>query len=218
MPAREPILPDQRRMVDEQLIRRGIHNPRVLDAMAHVERAKFVPEILQCAAYADRALPILCHQTISQPYIVALMSEALELSGSERVLEIGTGSGYQTAVLAQLAAWVVTIERHAELSQLAAQRLHDQGYRKVTFVVGDGTQGWPEMAPYDRIVVTAAGPEVPPALFEQLAEGGILVAPIGPAESQELEQVRKVGGQPVVRNLGGCRFVPLVSEGEELPQ
>jgi len=216
--APESISPEQRRMLDEQLIGRGVHSPRVLDAMAWVERARFVPETLQAAAYADRALPIACDQTISQPYIVALMTDALELSGSERVLEIGTGSGYQTAVLAQLAAWVVTVERHAELSQLAAARLHEQGYRKVTFLVGDGTQGWPELAPYDRILVTAAGPEVPPALFEQLAEGGILVAPLGPADSQELQQIRKVGGQPMVRSLGGCRFVPLVGQGKAQPQ
>jgi protein-L-isoaspartate(D-aspartate) O-methyltransferase len=216
--ARELLPPEQQRMLDEQLIGRGIRSEKLLEAMALVERARFVPENLQAAAYADRALPIACDQTISQPYIVALMTDALELSGGERVLEIGTGSGYQTAVLAQLAAWVVTVERHAELSQQAARRLHEQGYRKVTFIVGDGTLGWPELAPYDRIVVTAAGPQVPEALFEQLAEGGIVVAPIGPAESQDLLQIRKLGGLPVVRSLGGCRFVPLVSQAEAQPQ
>lgn len=218
MAARELIPPEHQRMLDEQLIGRGIRSPKVLEAMALVERAQFVPVTLQAAAYADRALPIACDQTISQPYIVALMSDALELSGSERVLEIGTGSGYQTAVLAHLAAWVVTVERHAELSQPATRRLHDLGYRKVTCIVGDGTRGWPELAPYDRIVVTAAGAEVPEALFEQLAEGGILVAPIGPAESQDLQQIRKLGGRSVVRSLGGCRFVPLVKQAETQPQ
>jgi len=198
-------------MLDEQLTARGIRAARVLAALGRVDRAYFVPDHLRSDAYADRALPIACEQTISQPYIVALMTEALELSGSERVLEIGTGSGYQAAVLAELAAWVVTVERHAELSREAARRLYSLGYQNVSLIVGDGTLGWPELAPYDRIVITAAGPEVPPALWEQLAEGGILVAPLGPPESQDLQQIRKIGGRPLIRSLGGCRFVPLVS-------
>lgn len=204
-------------MLDAQLAGRGIHSERVLAAMSWVPRERFVPAALAADAYADRALPIDCQQTISQPYMVALMSAALELSGTERVLEIGTGSGYQTAVLAHLAAWVVTVERHAELSQQAAHRLHALGYRKVTLVVGDGSLGWPELAPYDRILITAAAPRMSERLFEQLDEGGVMVAPIGPAHSQQLQQIRKVGGRPVIYPLGDCRFVPLIGEAGSPP-
>lgn len=212
------ISPEKRQMLDEQLVGRGIGSPRVLFAMSQIPRELFVPEPLRDSAYADRALPIECDQTISQPYIVALMTEALELSGGERVLEIGTGTGYQTAVLAELAQWVTTIERHAELSRLAGARLRALGYDNVTFVVGDGSLGWSDNAPYDRIVVTAAAPSHSHALFEQLVEGGIMVAPIGPHASQTLQQIRKIAGRAQVRNLGGCRFVPLVGELGETRQ
>ncbi len=166
-------------------------------------------------AHVDSALPIDCGQTISQPTIVALMTEALCLTGRERVLEIGTGSGYQAAVLAELAATVVTIERHAELARRAASRLADLGYKNVLVLHGDGTRGCPEQAPFDRIIVTAAADECPPALLEQLAEGGILVAPLGLGDGygQTLVQIRKVNGAPVRRELCGCTFVPLVADG-----
>ena len=188
---------------------------RVLAAMDRVPRERFVPAGVRHLANADRALPIGCNQTISQPYIVALMTEALQLTGSENVLEIGTGSGYQTAILAELAASVVSIERHEELSQRAGQVLAELGARNVQLIVGDGTLGWPECAPYDRILVAAAANEIPPALEEQLAEGGILVIPLGGSHSQMLEAHHKVGGRLHVEPLSGCRFVPLVGAQEE---
>jgi protein-L-isoaspartate(D-aspartate) O-methyltransferase len=203
------------RMVAEQLVEREISSPEVLSAMGRVPRERFVPLEFLNETYSDRALPIDCQQTISQPYIVALMTEALELSGRESVLEIGTGSGYQTAVLAELAAKVVSIERHAELAAQAARVLNALGYRNIALVVGDGTVGWPADAPYDRIIVTAAAAKLPDALFAQLREGGILVIPLGSADSQALVAVRKVNGQPQATELSGCRFVPLI--GAEQP-
>jgi protein-L-isoaspartate(D-aspartate) O-methyltransferase len=193
-----------------QLRQRDIRSGRVLAAMASVPRERFVPAELCAMAYADRALPIACEQTISQPYIVALMSEALDLSGGEHVLEIGTGSGYQTAILAELAGSVVTVERHAELSRNAQLLLDELGYKNVTFHVGDGTQGRAEHAPYDRILVAAAAARVPPALERQLAEGGTLVIPLGTSEGQVLQAHRKIDGQLRAEPLSGCRFVPLI--------
>jgi protein-L-isoaspartate(D-aspartate) O-methyltransferase len=201
-------------MVAEQLERRGIRNSRVLAAMGKVRREVFVPPDEIADAYADRALALEHGQTISQPYIVALMTEALELTGDETVLEIGTGSGYQCAVLCALARWVVSVERHAELSARAGAALKILGYVNYTLVVGDGTYGWREFAPYDRIIVTAAAQRVPQTLFDQLREGGILVIPIGPSEAQTLQAIRKVDGNPVPRELSGCRFVPLVGSEE----
>lgn len=197
-------------MLSAQLIDRGISDPRVLRAMARVPRERFLPPEMQRFAYADNALGIACEQTISQPYIVALMTQALELLGDESVLEIGTGSGYQTAVLAELAHDVVTLERHAVLAEQAATLLREMGYTNVEGHVGDGTLGWPARAPYDRIIVTAAAEHVPPLLFEQLRDGGILVIPVGDLAGQVLEQIIKVDGQPHVRRLSGCRFVPLI--------
>ena len=193
-----------------QLSERGVHSTRVLAAIAHVPRERFLPPDVQHMAYADRALPIACEQTISQPYIVALMTDALELDGDERVLEIGTGSGYQTAILAELAASVVSVERHAELSRDAKGVLDELGYTNVTLIVGDGTVGWPQQAPYDRILVAAAAARVPPALEEQLAEGGTLVIPVGTSEGQMLQAYHNVGGKLYGEPLSGCRFVPLV--------
>jgi protein-L-isoaspartate(D-aspartate) O-methyltransferase len=198
-----------------QLSERGITSPRVLAAMARVPRERFVPEGAAHLAYADRALPIRCDQTISQPYIVALMTEALGLSGYERVLEIGTGSGYQTAILAELAGSVVTIERHAELARDAAEVLADCGYTNVQLVAGDGTQGYAEQAPYDRILVAAAAAQVPPALEAQLAEGGTLVIPVGASDGQILQAYHKVGGKIYAEPLSGCRFVPLVGAQDD---
>jgi protein-L-isoaspartate(D-aspartate) O-methyltransferase len=200
----------RQKMIREQLRARGIHDHRVLEAMARVPRERFVEVIEPDDAYADRAWSIDCGQTISQPYIVALMTEALALSGHEHVLEVGTGSGYQTAILAELAATVVSLERHAPLSQQAARRLDEMGYQNAMLIVADGTQGWPAAAPYDRVIVTAATDHCPPALFEQLTEGGILVIPIGDFGEQVLERIEKVEGEARIVNLTGCRFVPLV--------
>jgi protein-L-isoaspartate(D-aspartate) O-methyltransferase len=201
-------------MIDDQLARRGIIAARVLEAMARVPRERFVERGQEDQAYEDRALAIDCDQTISQPYIVGLMTQALKLEGHERVLEIGTGSGYQTAILAELAARVVSIERHAELSRRAAGLLHELGYENVRLIVADGSAGWPEEAPYDRIIVTAAAAQLPDAFFEQLCEGGVLVIPIGDRETQELQSIRKIGGKPQPTVLSGCRFVPLVGDFE----
>ena len=197
-------------MVEQQLRRRGIRDQRVLHAMAAVPRHAFVREADQEHAYEDRPLPIGHGQTISQPYMVAFMMEALELRGGERVLEVGAGSGYQAAVLAQLAAHVDTVEREPELAGAAQARLRELGLDKVVrVIVGDGSLGYPEGAPYNAIVVAAAAPSVPPAYMEQLAEGGRLVIPVGGLDYQEVRQIRKVAGQAVTRTLGHCRFVPL---------
>ena len=198
-------------MVRHQLRSRGIKDARVLDTMGRVPREAFVPRDVQAEAYSDNALPIDCQQTISQPVIVALMTEALQLTGDQRVLEIGTGSGYQTAILAELAAVVFSIERHADLAREAEQRLATLGYRNIAIRTGDGSLGWPEEAPFDRIIVTAAARECPPALWEQLAEGGILVGPFGPEAEQTLTATTKLTGQKQSRFITGCRFVPLVS-------
>ena len=202
---------ERERMVRTQLAERGIRDVRVLDAMRKVPRHEFVPETLRQEAYEDHPLPIGEGQTISQPYIVAAMLEHLALQDTDRVLEVGTGSGYATALLSLLCAEVHSVERHAQLAALAESTLHRLGYRNVKIRAGDGSQGWPEYAPFDAILVSAATPEMPPALFAQLREGGRVVVPIGPAFSQELQLIRKVSGQPEVKVLEGCRFVPLVS-------
>jgi len=202
------------RMVRAQLAERGIRDVRVLEAMSKVPRHEFVPETFRQDAYEDYPLPIGEGQTISQPYIVAAMLEHLGLQAgdqaAERVLEVGTGSGYVTALLSLLCGEVYSVERHAQLAALAESTLRWLGYRNVKIRVGDGSQGWPEYAPFDAILVSAATAEMPPALFAQLREGGRMVVPIGPASSQELQLIRKIGGQPEVEVLEGCRFVPLV--------
>jgi len=202
----------KQQMLRSQLRGRGICDEGVLAAMAKVPRERFVAPPARAEAYADRALAIDCRQTISQPYIVALMTQALELGGGETVLEIGTGSGYQTAILAELAREVLTIERHAELSARAGEVLGELGYRNITLLVGDGTLGWPDRSPFQRIIVTAAAIDYPPALFEQLAEAGILVIPQGNRDYQTLQAIRKVSGRPESVRLSACRFVPLVGE------
>lgn len=199
-------------MVKHQLASRGLRDQRVLTAMGRVPREAFVPAGIAHEAYFDCALPIDCGQTISQPIIVAMMTEALQLSGDEKVLELGTGSGYQAAILAELAAAVFSIERHAELARHAEARLHNLGYKNIFIRTGDGSLGWPEEAPFDRIIVTAAAEECPPTLWAQLREGGILVGPFGPPSEQALYALHKIGGQPQSRLLTGCRFVPLVTE------
>jgi len=197
-------------MVRTQLADRGIRDPRVLDAMRNVPRHEFVSESFQQDAYGDHPLPIGEGQTISQPYIVAAMLEHLALQATDRVLEVGTGSGYVTALLSLLCAEVYSVERHAQLAALAESTLHRLGYRNVKIRVGDGSQGWAEYAPFDAILVSAATAEMPPTLFAQLREGGRMMVPVGPPSSQELQLIRRVGGQPEVRVLEGCRFVPLV--------
>ena len=202
-------------MLEQHLRRRGIRSTAVLSAMERVPREAFVPESFVHEAYADRALQIDCQQTISQPYIVALMSDALQLTGNERVLEIGTGSGYQTAVLAELAGEVFSIERHEFLARQAAERLNRLGYKNVHLRIGDGALGWPEAAPFDRCLIAAAAAEVPPAIWDQLREGGILVAPLGSSEEQTLYAFHKVAGQPQGGAITLCRFVPLISGSPE---
>ncbi len=193
------------------LANRGIADRRVLDAIAATPRDLFVPEKLQKRAWDDAALPIGHEQTISQPYMVALMTQELALCGSEKVLEIGTGSGYQTAILARLAHHVDTIERHRPLAALARSRIQQLlGLSNVAFFVGDGTLGHPAGAPFDRILVTAAAPELPEPLFDQLAEGGRIVLPIGSSSEQTLSIIDRRQGQPELRRTVGCRFVPLI--------
>ncbi len=200
----------RQRMIDQQLKARGIDDPRVLETMARVPRELFVGEAMASQAYHDSPLPIGEKQTISQPYMVAFMTQALGLQGRERVLEIGTGSGYQTAVLSQLAAQVYTIERHGSLSLQARQRLEGLGLRNVVTKSGDGTMGWREFAPFDAILVAASGPDVPSILVEQLALGGRLVIPIGGDRDQQLYRVEKTSAGVVQANLGSVRFVPLI--------
>lgn len=199
-------------MVERQLRRRGITDERVLEAMGRVPRELFVPEGLRRYAYDDGALPIGCHQTISQPFVVATICSLLELRGHERVLDVGTGSGYQTAVLAELAADVVSIERIAELAEEARARLRAAGYADVDVRVGDGSLGVPERAPFDAIAVAAAAPGIPRALYDQLVEGGRLVVPRGSRRGQELVQVVRTPRGPVERSSIACRFVPLVGD------
>ena len=202
----------RRRMVDEQLVARGIRDPLVLAAMGRVPREKFVSDRQAAFAYEDQPLPIGEGQTISQPFIVALMTQALTLARTDRVLEIGTGSGYAAAVLAEIAAEVYTVERLAPLAERARQRLADLGYANVHVLNGDGTLGWPEHAPYDAIVATAAGPHVPPALLDQLAIGGRLVMPVGAvAYDQSLIRVfRAETGDDRRETLEPVAFVPLI--------
>ena len=200
----------RRAMVEEQIRERGVNSAPVLEAMLAVPRHEFVPAELVDEAYRDQPLPIGEGQTISQPFMVAAMTEALELTGSERVLEIGTGSGYQAAVLSLLAREVYTVESNAALALAARERLERLGYTNVHVHTGDGTLGLPEAAPFEAIVVAAAAPRVPQPLVEQLAEDGRLVIPVGEAESQELLQVRKTGGHTPWRVLHYCRFVPLI--------
>lgn len=202
----------RRAMVEQQLRRRGIKDPRVLSAMERVPRHRFLPHPDDPGAYNDYPLPIGDGQTISQPYMVALMTEALRLNGDERVLEIGTGSGYQAAILAELSSEVYSIERFSTLAERASSVLADLGYHGATVLVGDGSSGYPEKAPYDRIIVTAACPKIADPWVEQLADGGILVAPLGDRWGQTLTRVTKRGEKLEHQNLGGCVFVPLVGE------
>jgi protein-L-isoaspartate(D-aspartate) O-methyltransferase len=201
---------ERRAMVRTQLAGRGIVDARVLDAMACVPRHLFVPEEIREHAYLDRALPIAEQQTISQPFIVALMAQALMLRGDEHVLEIGAGSGYAAAVLSLLAAEVYTIERWPTLAEMAARRLDELGYTNAHVVIGDGTSGLPEQAPFDAIIVAAAAPWAPKPLREQLADGGRLVIPVGGRDEQLLLRLIRYGDDIRTEQLSGVRFVPLI--------
>lgn len=201
---------ERERMVETQIVSRGVYDRRVLEAMRSVPRHVFVPPEHRYLAYADGALPIGSGQTISQPYIVALMTELLELKGDEKVLEIGTGSGYQAAVLSTLAREVHTIERHAGLARYAARLLEDLKIANVQVHVGDGTLGFPEAAPFAAIVVTAAAPDVPQALFDQLEDGGRLVIPVGHHGDQYLERWRRQGDKYIYEDILAVAFVPLI--------
>jgi len=197
------------RMVADQIRGRGVRDPRVLRAIERVPRDVFLPEAQRAEAYEDRPVPIGFGQTISQPYIVAYMTEALKVEPSHRVLEIGTGCGYQTAVLAELAAEVYSIERIAVLAERARRTLDGLGYANVHVRAGDGHAGWPDEAPFDRILAAAAPPSVPPALIEQLADGGILVIPVG-VDDQELRVLQKQGGRVELLSTLPVRFVPMI--------
>jgi len=197
-------------MVHEQLVQRGIRDERVIQAMEKVPREAFVPETLRDRAYEDTPLPIGDGQTISQPYIVGLMTELLHLQGEERVLEIGTGSGYQTALLAELCSKVFSIERSFTLSAAARKVLESLGYNNVLLRVGDGTVGWDEFSPYDRIIVTAGAPALPKALSLQLKEGGLLIVPVGDRVQQDLKIVQRTESGFDEQSGGGCVFVPLI--------
>ena len=200
-------------MVRRQIEGRGVRDPQVLDAMRKVPRHRFVSRSLAGDAYKDHPLPIGAGQTISQPYIVALMAEAAAIEPDNRVLEVGTGSGYGAAVLAEVAVSVVSVERHQELADSAARILAELGYDNATVVCADGSQGHPPGAPYDAVVVTAAAPSIPSALIDQLADGGRMVIPVGPASfSQNLTLVRRVGEETTSERFCPVRFVPLVEE------
>jgi len=202
----------RKNMVARQLVARGIRDRRVLDAMEEVPRHLFVAEHLRREAYDDNPLPIGDGQTISQPYMVAVMTELLDLTGEEKVLEIGTGSGYQAAVLSRLCHQVYTIERLSELSRRAELTLQACGYHNVAFLVADGTAGWAAEAPYDGIIVTAGAPQIPEALVNQLALHGRLVIPVGDRFSQQLKRVTRKAGHVTTENHTGCRFVDLIGK------
>lgn len=203
----------RRTMVESQLRARGIRDERVLAAMARVPRHEFVAEEFRDQVYEDHPIPIGEGQTISQPYIVAIMLQALALDSSDVSLEVGTGSGYLTALLAELTRQVYSVERHASLAHTAQATLARLGYTNVEVLLGDGGKGLPDRAPFDVIAVSAAAPQIPKPLFEQMREGGHMIVPVGPARAQELQLVRKHVGRPLVVCMEGCRFVPLIGSG-----
>lgn len=209
----QPFAAERGSMVERQLRQRGIRDERLLAAMSKVPRHEFVSQQNWGEAYADRPIAISEQQTTSQPYMIAAMIQAAQIKPEDRVLEIGAGSGYQTALLAELACQVFAVERHASLSEAARNTLERLGYRNAKVVTGDGSLGLPEIAPFDAIIVSAAAPRIPPALAEQLALGGRLVIPVGDSEQQQLQLVqRNADGTSSVRTLEGCRFVPLIGQ------
>lgn len=202
----------RRKMVERQLAARGISDSRLLQVMGETPRHLFVSESLAREAYDDNPLPIGEGQTISQPYMVAIMTQLLEPTPDDKVLEIGTGSGYQAAILSRLAKWVYTVERRQSLSERASRIIKGLGYDNVSFLVGDGSGGWPSQAPFDGIIVTAGGPRVPDALVDQLAMNGRLIIPVGDRFSQVLKRVWKTSTGIKAESHTGCRFVDLVGE------
>ena len=202
----------RRKMVEEQILGRGIKDLSVMEVLSRVPRHLFVNSSLQHRAYGDCPLPIGENQTISQPYIVALMTQALDLKGEERVLEIGTGSGYQTAILAELAAQIFTIERVKPLVKKTKELLEGLKYKNIVFKTFDGTYGWRDQSPFDAILISAATPSIPKSLIEQLADKGRLVAPVGERESQDLIVLNKNGNKVMERKIGSCKFVPLIGK------
>src|SRR5580693_4070070 len=206
----DPFAVERAEMLDKQLRRRGVHDSGVLSAMAAVRREEFVPKEFRQRAYEDAPLPIGEGQTISQPYIVAAMTAALDLTCKERILEIGTGCGYQAAILSRLAKIVFTVESRSELASSATARLDRLGFENVHVHCGDGTLGLPELSPFDAILVAAAAPSVPEPLRAQLAEGGRLILPVGGADNQELLRIERHGNSFETRALEACRFVPLI--------
>jgi len=204
---------ERERMVKEQIVARGVEDIRVIQAMKKVPRHLFIEKTYYHQAYNDYPLPIGQNQTISQPYMVASMTELLELKDDERVLEIGTGSGYQTAILALLCSKVYSVERISELTRKARLTLKQLGFSNINLIVRDGTLGWPEFAPYNGIIVTAGAPEIPDALIEQLANNGRMVIPVGNEASQTLNFVEKHKGRIYRKEFFGCTFVPLVGKG-----
>jgi len=203
---------DRLKMVETQIKARGIENRLVLEALKKVPRHVFVPPDYSDSAYADRPLPIGLGQTISQPYMVAIMTETMNLEGHEKVLEVGTGSGYQAAVLAEIVDHVVSLERVPELADAAAERLRQLGYANVEIHLGDGSEGYAARAPYDAIVVTAGAPEIPGVLVDQLADGGRLIIPVGNSFQQTLTRVIVRDGERKTEKLEGCVFVPLIGK------
>ncbi|MBT5969127.1 MAG: protein-L-isoaspartate(D-aspartate) O-methyltransferase [Nitrospina sp.] len=199
-------------MVEEQILGRGIKDLSVMEVLSRVPRHLFVNSSLQHRAYGDCPLPIGENQTISQPYIVALMTQVLDLKGGERVLEIGTGSGYQTAILAELASHVFTIERVKPLVKKTKELLEGLKYKNIVFKTFDGTYGWRDQSPFDAILISAATPSIPKSLIEQLADKGRLVAPVGERESQDLIVLNKNGNKVMERKIGSCKFVPLIGK------
>jgi protein-L-isoaspartate(D-aspartate) O-methyltransferase len=209
----QPFATERFTMVESQLRQRGIHDERLLAAMSKVPRHEFVSPQNWNEAYADHPIPIAEKQTTSQPYMIAAMVQAAEIKPEDRVLEIGAGSGYQTALLAELASQVFAVERYASLAEAAQKTLERLGYRNARIVTGDGSLGLPEAAPYDAIIVSAAAPRIPQALIDQLAVGGRLLIPVGESDQQLLQLVqRQPDGSTTVRTLEGCRFVPLIGE------
>ncbi len=204
---------ERERMVEEDIVKRGVKDTRVIQAMKKVPRHLFIDKTYYHQAYNDYPLPIGQNQTISQPYMVASMTELLELKGDERVLEIGTGSGYQTAILALLCSKVYSVERISELTKKARLTLKQLGFSNINLIVRDGSLGWPEFAPYNGIIVTAGAPEIPNALIEQLANNGRMVIPVGNEACQTLNYVEKHKGRIYRKEFFGCAFVPLVGKG-----
>jgi len=202
----------RRKMVEKQILGRGIKDLSVMEVLSRVPRHLFVNSSLQHRAYGDCPLPIGENQTISQPYIVALMTQVLDLKGGERVLEIGTGSGYQTAILAELASHVFTIERVKPLVKKTKELLEGLKYKNIVFKTFDGTYGWRDQSPFDAILISAATPSIPKSLIEQLADKGRLVAPVGERESQDLIVLNKTGNKVMERKIGSCKFVPLIGK------